>query len=254
MHTKTFGSHQPHVATLGTMTPLIPGEIAETIEVTFIHFQYQFKYILSIRSQIPDALRTSMNLLLVTATTSFIESLFSSLLTEICEKAENVQHSEIVTAIIQMKKDEIHSTSFGQYSNFLKGLTGTGFKDYTTTINWSHIEELFKLRNKIAHGEHVSTIRECISEEGYVDTHNDGFESLRQYIMRHKLVSKPDLEANNVSIFTNPVINFLLKGSIPTVADITKKVSERYKLHTWQHADNCFQNVSDGISQYIDVI
>lgn len=251
MEVRTYGSNQPHVATVGNMLPLIPGLSTTTREQTHVYFQYQLNLLVQLRRQTPDYQKIAINLLILTATTAFLESIFSTILTELCEKSERHEHSDIVKSILRQKKAEIKKAGFQQYGPFLEALTGKAFNRYVSSEEWKAINELFVFRNKIAHGEHASTTILCVSEGEYKYSHDDGFESLRKYILDRKLLGAETLKELNTSIFGDEITNHFIATVIPAISQITESLSREHNLGTWSNAEICFKNLANIITLFV---
>lgn len=156
----------------------------------------------------------SINILLVSASTAFLERVMAGLLLKICNKAlfPGIQEP-IYWKIYEQKLNSIKNGTFSFYEKEIVELTGKSFDKFATQDSWAAIKMLFKLRNHLLHGQEINVgeYHDKDKNEYYFEV--DNLKPLQSYLTQKKLLSKNLQTMGPEDIVNNKVVSHFLHHS-----------------------------------------
>lgn len=174
----------------------------------------------------------AINYLIISASTSFIESVISELLVGLCEKSrEESPKSEIIANLHASKLDEIYKSSFRQSNEILKAITRKGLDEFVENACWLAICNLFSLRNQLAHGKRLTiTTSYNIEDINDHELSSKNLSGVILYLIKQKVTTEHELNGRPHLILGNGVVQHFTQSTLCFVESLSTNLLRDYNL------------------------
>jgi hypothetical protein len=209
-------------------------------------FPIQIKMICEARSLKNDIGQIgALNMLLITANTTFLEDFISSILDRLCDQSFantgiNRIHQNIIT---QLKKD-IYDKGFSEYQKIIKTLTGKEFAAFAPTT-WKTIRILFQLRNKLAHGRTISVAYYEPGENKPGKAVLENMSEIQAYLNEKKLLPSDSYEMGPFNVIANKVVYHFIEQTYKFIEECHKNLTTEFKIVSVDMLDYAMTELGD---------
>lgn len=218
----------------------------------YMIFPAQVKLLLDLRklhSEKSDVF--AINYLIISATTTFIESSLSEMLLTLCHVSKNdlTEGYHIQWNLCLAKVKEVEKGSFSDYCKIIKQLTNRTFLEYSNNSCWKAVDYLFKLRNSLLHGNPVEIATDGTKPLGKKERITSPRQTgLAEYYIEKGIYSVEELDGRPRELLGNKAILHFLNQTMEFLSMISINITKEYPIG----ADHEFAKPINEIKRILD--
>jgi hypothetical protein len=215
-------------------------------------FSLQIKFLSGLQKQELNSGETiALNVLLVAASTAFIESVLSNLLLSLNNKSNSpvdlntsIDVRTLALNIRHHQRKQITKGSFNTYRTIIKDFTGKQFDKFADPKSWLAVQRLFELRNHLLHGNNLG-----ISQWYQIDAKKaeenrtsgtshlrertieiEGMKDYQKYLFEQKLIDEANLPEDPRHVLNLHILQHFLKHAVDFADQVHTNINKSYNL------------------------
>jgi len=216
-------------------------------------FSLQIKFLANVqKKELTSGEVVALNVLLVAASTAFIESVISELLLGLLNKAntsfftrdKSMDINTMAMNIRNQQRKQIKKGTFSAYKEMIKDFTGKRFDFFTNQKSWVAVQTLFEMRNHFMHGNNLGIIQwhEIDAEKEYEnDTKGtshlhetaieiEGMKGYQNYLFDQKLIDRTNLPTGPRDVLNLSIMLHFLQHAVDFIEQAHNNINAKYEL------------------------
>ncbi len=197
------------------------------IESSSHYFPLQLKILIQARKDVKtENEKLAINLLALTGTTAFIESILYENICKIFEGQKYQQGDYLKLNMVKYFETAVSNATFKDYEVLSKELLGCSLNKFTDNDTWEGILILFTIRNQIVHGKDFSIEYTDADKDTFTGEYSKNYRKAIDFLAKKKLIDKEDLSLSK--LLNDRATDYFTELAKSFFNDVTKNMSNEF--------------------------
>lgn len=210
-------------------------------------FSLQIKFLSSLHNQdLRGGEIVAINVLLIAASTAFIESVLSNMLMNLYNvHTTSTEKSDVRSNIHKYQHKEILRATFSKQKDLICQFTGKSFDKFSNLKSFTAVQRLFDLRNHLMHGKNLGLVQWFeIDENKEIENQTKGTKHLHErkveidalkefqkYLEQEKLICGRRLPREPMDVLSLSILKHFLQHAVDFTDEVHTAITSSYGLH-----------------------